>query len=333
MKKFISVLLIIFVVLSFSACSDNAGKNDGKENITVCLDWTPNTNHTGIYAALLNGYYEEAGLDVEIVQPPEDGATLMCASGQAQFAIDFQDYLAPVFASDMPLDVTAVAAVVNHNTSGIISRKGEGIHTPKGLEGKRYSTWNLPTEQAIIKSVMESDGGDFNKVNLIPNNITDEALALKENQTDAVWIYYGWSGINAEESELDFDYWNFTDINPVFDFYTPVIVANNSYLKENPETARAFIQATKKGYEFAVQNPEEAAMLLVEGDETGSLKGNEEFVIKSQKWISERYIADGDSWGYIDAERWNGFFDWLWDNKLIDSKIAENYGFTNELLK
>jgi len=332
MKKIISVLLMLFMLFSFSACTGENETGEQNQKITICLDWTPNTNHTGLYVALLNGYYAEAGLDVQIVQPPEDGATLMCASGQAQFAVDCQDYLAPVFASDMPLDVTAVAAILNHNTSGIIGRKGEGMESPKGLEGKRYSTWNLPVEQAMIRNVMESDGGDFDKVELIPNAITDEALALKENQTDAVWIYYGWSGINAEESGLEFDYWSFTDINPVFDFYTPVIIANNAYLKSNPEAAKAFVHATKRGYEFAVKNPEEAAKLLISGDETGSLKGNEDFVIKSQKWISEQYIADGEGWGYISGERWDGFYSWLWDNRLIESKIPEGFGFTNEFL-
>lgn len=72
--------------------------------VTFCLDWTPNTNHTGIYAAKALGYYEDAGLDVEIVQPPENGAATMCASGQAQFAIEAQDTMAAALDSDDPLE-------------------------------------------------------------------------------------------------------------------------------------------------------------------------------------------------------------------------------------
>ena len=146
----------------------------------------------------------------------------MCAAGQAQFAIDAQDTLAPAFAQEEPLAVTAVAALVQHNTSGIISRAGEGMDTPKGLAGKTYSTWENPTELAMLKNVVETDGGDFDQVTLIPNVITDEAGALRERQTDAVWIFYGWSGIAAELSGLDFDYFAFKDLNPVFDYYTPV---------------------------------------------------------------------------------------------------------------
>ena len=155
-----------------------AAKQDVRK-LTFVLDWTPNTNHTGIYVAREKGYFKDAGLEVEIVQPPENGAEVLAASGKAQFAMSFQDSLAPAFSGDNPLPVTAVAGVIQHNTSGIISRRGEGMDRPKGLEGKKYATWDLPVEKATIKDVMEADGGDFDKVELIPSTVTDEVTALK----------------------------------------------------------------------------------------------------------------------------------------------------------
>ncbi len=71
--------------------------------MTICLDWTPNTNHTGLYVAAAKGYYEDAGLNVSIVQPPEDGATTICAAGQVEFAVTVQDSLASAFAREDPL--------------------------------------------------------------------------------------------------------------------------------------------------------------------------------------------------------------------------------------
>ena len=144
------------------------------------------------------GYFEDAGVDVEIVQPPEDGASALVASGKAQFGIDFQDSIAPAFASDDPLPVTAVATLIQHNTSGIISRKGEGMDRPKGMEGKTYATWDMEVEKAMIKNVVESDGGDYGKINMIPSNVTDEVTALKSKQVDAIWVYYAWGGIATE---------------------------------------------------------------------------------------------------------------------------------------
>ncbi len=166
-----------------------------------------------------------------------------------------------------PLGVTAVAALLQHNTSGIISRAGEGMSTPKGLEGHRYSTYNGVIELAIMQQVVEADGGDFSQVELIPYTLEDEAGALKEGLTDAIWVYYGWGGINAQVEGLDFDYFYFKDIDPVFDYYTPVIIANNDFLAEDPDTAKAFLSAVAQGYEYAIDHPEEAAQILMDGDD------------------------------------------------------------------
>ena len=299
--------------------------------ITFCLDWTPNTNHTGLYAAQALGYYEEAGLDVQIVQPPENGAVLMCAAGQAEFAVDAQDTMAASLDLEEPLGVTAVAAILQHNTSGILSRAGDGIDSPAGLEGKVYSTWESPIEMAMIRYCMEQEGADFDKVTLIPNDITDEPAALAANQTDAVWIFYGWGGVNAEVEGVDCDYWNFSDISPELDYYTPVLLANNDFLEESPDTAKAFLEATAKGYAYAAEHPQEAADMLIDGDSTGSLKGSEELVYASQEWLSGQYIADAEAWGVIDPERWDAFYGWLYENGLTAHDLTGT-GFSNEYL-
>ena len=336
-KKLTAAVVSAAMVAGLAACGsagNEAGTTEsGKEltKITFCLDWTPNTNHTGIYAAKALGYYEEAGLDVEIVQPPENGAATMCASGQAQFAIEAQDTMAAALDEGSELGITAVAGLIQHNTSGIISRAGDGIDSPKGLEGKTYSTWEVPTEMAMLENVVTADGGDFSKVKLIPNDVTDEPAALAAHQTDAIWIFYGWGGINAEVEGVDCDYWNFSDINPVFDYYTPVIIANNDFLSESPEVAKAFLAATQKGYEYAIEAPEKAADMLIAGDDTGSLQGSEELVYASQKWLSEQYVADAAKWGYIDPARWDGFYTWLYENELT-TKDLTGIGYSNDYL-
>lgn len=335
MRKLAAAILALALVLSLAACGGkNAGENQDAQltDVTICLDWTPNTNHTGLYVAVAKGYFEEAGLNVSIVQPPEDGAAALCAAGQAEFAVAVQDNLAAAFARENPLEVTGVAALLQHNTSGILSRAGEGLDTPKGLEGHNYSTYNGVIELAIMKQVVEADGGDFAQVGLIPYTLEDEAGALKENLTDAIWVYYGWGGIQAQLAGLDFDYFNFKDIDPVFDYYTPIIIANNTFLAEHPDTAKAFLAAAAKGYEYAIENPEEAAQILVDGDTTGSLSGSIELVTESQKWMAGQYKAEVEQWGYIDPARWNAFYSWLNDNGLVDMAIPENTGFSNDYL-
>lgn len=334
--KILAALMAAVLVFCLAACSkeNNKADNTSKEltEITVCLDWTPNTNHTGMFVALDKGYYEEAGLMVTLVQPPENGATQACSAGQAQFAVDCQDILAAAFTSDTPMNVTAVAALLQHNTSGIMSLKGQGMDKPAGLTDKTYLTWDSPIELATLKNVVNNDGGNWDAVERIPNTVTDEAQDVNANPDHAIWVFYGWGGINAQVNNVDTDFFYFKDLNETFDYYTPVLVANNSFLNTNPEAAKAFLSATAKGYEYAIDNPEEAAEILIKCDDTQSLVGSEELVKESQKWISNEYIADAEKWGYIDPQRWDRFYAWLYTENLIEKELPAGTGFSNDYL-
>lgn len=331
-KKIVAVLTAGCMAISLAACgsgeSSQGGNENEKEKITFVLDWTPNTNHTGLYVAQEKGYFEDEGLEVEIVQPPEDGADALVASGKAQFGISFQDTMAPGVVGEDALPTTAVAAVVQHNTSGIISRKGEGMDTPKGLEGKKYATWDAPIEKAMMENVVEADGGDFSKVELIPSTVTDEVSALESKSVDAIWIFYAWAGVATEVAGLETDYFAFKDINPAFDYYTPVIIGNNEFLEKEPETAKKFLSAVKQGYEDAIEDPDGAAEILCEA----APELDQELVKASQEYLKDQYIADADRWGYIDPDRWNLFYNWLNENGLTENQIPENTGFSNEYL-
>lgn len=337
-KRLTAAAVLLTMLLGLTACGtkepadagdDSSGEKELKE-ITFVLDWTPNTNHTGLYAAIANGYFEEAGLKVNVVQPPEDGAEMLVGSGKAQFGVSFQDYIAPALVGEHPVPITAVAAILQHNTSGIISRKGEGMDHPKGLEGKMYATWDLPVEQATLRQVMAADGGDFDKVQLIPSTVTDEVSALQSKSVDAIWIFYGWAGIACEVAGLETDYFSFEEIDPVFDFYTPVIIANNTFLEEEPETAEAFMAALSKGYAYAVENPEAAADILMEA--APELKDSKDLVYASQKYLADQYVADAARWGEFDEARWSGFYAWLNENDLLEEDVEPTAGFTNDYL-
>ncbi|SHK24771.1 ABC-type nitrate/sulfonate/bicarbonate transport system, substrate-binding protein [Anaerocolumna jejuensis DSM 15929] len=336
-KKAIAIILcLVLAVGGLTACgngSKETAENDSKdkggslEKVRIVLDWTPNTNHTGLYVAKDLGYFKDEGLDVEIMQPPEGSTTSLIGAGGAEFGISFQDTLAPAFATDDPMPVTAVAAIIQHNTSGIVSLKKLGIDSPKKMEGHSYATWNSPIELAIIKKIVEDDGGDFSKIKLIPNTVTNVVTALKTN-IDTVWIYYAWDGIATKVAGLDTNYLNFADYGKELDYYSPVIIANNSFLKKNPDTAKKFLNAVKKGYEYAIAEPDKAADILVKAVPELDPK----MVKESQKWLADQYKAEVTRWGYIDQDRWDSFYKWLYDNKLIEKEIPSGTGFSNDYL-
>lgn len=326
-----AALMMVFCLAGCGGSGSEEETQDGAtaKDITFVLDWTPNTNHTGVYVADKLGYFEEAGLNVEIVQPPDDGAEAMVASGQAQLGVSFQDYLVPAFAGEQKtMPITAVAAILQHNLSGIMSPKELGIVSPAKLEGHTYATWELPIEQAILKECVEEDGGDFSKVELIPETIDDEVSALKAGQVDSIWVYYGWAGINAEIKDYPINYFAFKDIDDAFDYYSPVIIANDDFLADDPDTAKAFLAAVAKGYEYAAENPKESADILLEANP----EIDKDLAYASQEYLAGEYIADVDQWGVIDAERWNEFYEFINEKGLAEQEIPMDTGFTVEYL-
>ncbi|HZG72342.1 MAG TPA: ABC transporter substrate-binding protein, partial [Chondromyces sp.] len=149
MKKW---LVLLVAALFLVGCNgqdtadqeDNDSKKEEKEKVSVVLDWTPNTNHTGIYVAQERGYFEEEGLDVEILLPGEAGADQLVASGKAEFGVSYQEGITQARVQDIPL--VSIAAVIQHNTSGFASPVEKGIKEPKDFEGKTYGGWGSPIE-------------------------------------------------------------------------------------------------------------------------------------------------------------------------------------------
>lgn len=326
MKKLIPILLA-FVLLAGCAAGNDAGKAENIQKVKLVLDWTPNTNHTGIYVAQEKGFFEEKGIELEILQPPEGGAESLVASGGGDFGISFQDTISASWAKDDPLPVTAVAAILQHNTSGLLSLKEKGIDSMGKLSGHNYATWNSPVELAMIQTMVEDDGGDFSKVELIPSTVTDIVAALNSN-VDSVWVYYGWDGIAAENAGLETNYIPFIESHPEFDYYSPILIANNDYLEKNGDTAKKVLAAIAKGYDYAAENPEEAAKILLKA----SPELDEAMIVKSQAYLSKQYKDEGKPFGVIDAKRWNDFYAWLYENNLLEKEIPEDFGFTNAYL-
>ena len=297
--------------------------------ITFCLDYTPNTNHTGIYVAQAKGYFKDEGLTVKVVQPADGTAEAMIGSGQAQLGVSYQDYIANALSSKNPVAIEAVAAIIQHNTSGIMSRKADGITSAKKMEGHTYATWSMPVEQATIKQVMESDGGDFDKLKMVPYEVDDEVAGLKANMFDCVWVYEGWAVQNAKVQHYDVNYFSFVDMDKVFDFYTPVIAANDDFAKKYPDVVKAFVRAAKRGYEYAIKHPKDAGDILL--DAAPELSGD--LVQASAKYLADQYQADAKSWGVIDKSRWDAYFEWLNDKNLVENKLDVNSGWTMDYLE
>jgi ABC-type nitrate/sulfonate/bicarbonate transport system substrate-binding protein len=298
-----------------------------RTKVSVGLDWTPNTNHTGLYVAQEQGYYAENGLDVEILQAQEGGTVeQLVAAGRLQFGISYQEAVTQARVEGLP--IVSVAAIIQHNTSGFASRAEQGITSPKDFEGKKYGAWGSPVEQAVIKGLMDCVGADFSKVEFVDIGATDFFVATERGDVDFAWIFEGWTGVEARERGIDLNMVLINDLRCVPDYYTPVLIASEETLAQQPELARAFLAATSRGYQFAISAPEEAAdMLLKAAPELDA-----GLVRSSQEYLATQYQADAPRWGEQNVEVWRDYAHWMADRQLIPAMIEPEAAFTNEFL-
>lgn len=361
-KQTLSLLMLIFkcilignLIIGMAACSeDNEGEpsqtkltlpitplsadesptdkptiNITPTNIVFALDWTPNTNHTGLYVAIEKGFFEAVGLNVTIILPGKVGSSQLIASGQADFGISFQEYL--MMARNEGLPLVSIAAVVQHNTAGYASLKEKGIHSPQDFVGKVFGTTGTELESALLKTVMTRAGLEASQV--ISKNIgmADYFTAIKRD-IDFALVYQGWTGIEAEIRGLDLTMIYLKDLSPELDFYTPVLATNENFISQKPEIIKAFLLAVSQGYEFAAENPEESATILLKYapdlDET--------LVRQSQQWLSKKYQEGAPQFGWQEFSRWQTFAQFMQRHNLINPKLATdeaiNHAFTNDFL-
>ncbi len=324
-------MIFTLLVFTMAACGEDepeTSENSGDDELTpvsFVLDWTPNTNHTGIYVAKEQGYFEEQGLDVEIMLPGEAGANQLIASGNADFGISYQEGLTMARAEGLPL--VSVAAVLQHNTAGYASPVDKGLTSPADFEGRIYGGNGSDLEEAMMGTIMEQNGADINEVDFITIGDTDFFTAV-ERDVDFSLVYYGWTGIEAELRGVDLNMVYLADFSEKLDYYTPILATNEEMVDEDPELVEAFVHAAAKGYEYAIDNPEDAASILIEAEPDL----DPELVKNSQEWLSPRYQDDAESWGIQEQDRWEDFSDWMVENELIEEPIDVDRAFTNEFL-
>ena len=334
LRKKAPLLLLCSLLMTAAGCGNTENKGDqgsaanpAKElqEVQVVLDWSANTNHTGLYAARDLGYYEEEGLNVKIVQPGAGGSDAMVASGKADFGVSYQESVTLARTQGVPL--VSIAAVIQHNTSGFAAPADRNIKTAADFEGKAYGAWGSTIEEAMMKSIMEQDNADISKVKMINMGDADFFTAVKRD-IDFAWIFYAWTGIEAELRGDKIDMIYVKDYAEELDYYTPVLVTSESRIADDPELVKAFMRATAKGYQYAIDEPEQAAELLTKAVP----ELDKELVLASQKWLSPKYQDDAARWGEQKAEVWKNYADWLYDRQLLEKPLEADKAFTNDFL-
>jgi len=325
MKRLSLIIVLAIITLVTSACGGPA--DEELIPVTFMLDWVPNTNHTGIFVAETKGYFEEAGLAVEIIQPGEVYPEAAVASGVADFGITFQEQVTLARADNVP--IVSIAAVLQHNTSGFASAARLNVTDPADFEGLRYGAWGSPFEEPTLKVLMKCAGGDFSQLEILNTGWSDPLALIAEDQIDIAWIFYGWQGFQAQQQGVALNVVMMKDyIDCIPDYYTPVVIASEDTIANRPEVIKALMKALSRGYDFAIQSPGEAAEILL----AAVPELDAELVKASQDWLSGYYQADAPRWGEQKESVWKDYTDWMVEHGILSAPISASNAFTNEFL-
>lgn len=342
--KNIQILLILFfgfLVLVggyFLIKNQFAAQKKTSDNLTpftVVLDWTPNTNHTGMYVALAKGWYKDEGLDVKIL-PYASGTSsdILVNSGKADVGVSSTEGVVSSAAAGNP--VVSIAAIMQHNTSGFMALADNGIKTAKDLDNKIYGGYGSPIEKAILHTIITKDGGKDTYKNV---NLDVAAMqALTNKQIDFFWVFEGWEVIQAKHQGLNVVYFPSVDYG-IPDYYTPVLMTSPKEIKEKQELLKRFMRATSKGYQYAALHPKESAEILIATAPKGTF-ADTDFIIASQEFVSAHYVDKGRIWGLQDKKSWHEYPQFIIDaGGALDknSKPVKTLDFdslyTNDFLK
>jgi ABC-type nitrate/sulfonate/bicarbonate transport system substrate-binding protein len=315
--------LLIVIVALLAACgggsstsseaTDAATSAGEPATVSVALDWTPNTNHIGIYVAEELGYYAEQGLTVKLLPYASTSPETLVSNGDAQFGFSYSNGIA--FARAAGLDVVQVFASISKQQYLLAYRADdESITTPKDLDGKTYAGFGTPSEESEVATVIKADGGkgDFKKV------VLDTAAydAVYNGRADFTISASTWEGVEAAVNGKPMKYFDPADYGYP-DSYSSTIVASNAWLTANPDVAKRFLAATQQGYQYAADNPAEAAQLLLDANPQ-TLK-NPEIVQQSAELLAKEgyYTSAAGALGAIDGDKVSTFYDFLYANQLL----------------
>ena len=326
----LALLALVGVSTGVVACGGSSSDDgaDGTENVTLLLDWSPNTNHSGIYIAQERGWYDDAGLDVSIKAPGETSNTQLLGAGKADLAISVQEEITPARAEGIP--VVSVAAIIQHNTSSLLSLAEDGIDGPADLPGKTYGGYGGQLEEALVKQLISCAGGDPDEFESVNVGEDDFRIGLTRNRYDYVWIFDAWDGIRLHDSDelptRSIHFLDHTDCIP--DWYTPLIVASEKMIEQRPEVLRKFLAATSRGYQEAMKDPSAAVDALM----AAAPELDRDLVTRSADYLSTRYSDDPAAWGRQERAVWTRFTAFLRTAGLIEGDFDDSAAYTNDFL-
>ena len=327
MRRAIPLLLLLALLVGACGEKEDALEPSGSKRVELMLDYFPNADHAGIYAAQADGHFDQAGLDVEIRQPPDPAAPLkQLAAGRVDLAISYEPEV--LRARDQGLNVVSVGALVQKPLTSIVSLPEAKIRKPGDLEGKTVGTSGIDYQSAYLRTILDEAGVDPSSVKernvgfgLVPALLTGKVDAV----LGAFWNYEGTELrlkgkhpriIRMEEAGVP----SYNEL---------VLVANADALERDGAKLRAFIGALSRGTRDLRRDPDNAI--------DGLLDANPDLDPELQRAAVDVTLPlfeppRGKPFGWQDPAQWDAFAAWMQEHRLLERPPDVRASYDNELL-
>jgi putative hydroxymethylpyrimidine transport system substrate-binding protein len=261
MSRVVALLATAFLLAGLAGCGGSGAEPGAPEGATLVLDFIPNAVHSGIYAARAEGFYGDAGVDLEVRQPGEStDAPKLLAAGRTEFAIlDIHDL---GIARERGLDLVGVLPIVQRPLASVLAR--DEVRRPRDLEGRSVGVTGLPSDDAVVDSEVSADGGDPGAVEKVTIGFNAVA-SLAAGRVDAATGFWNAEGVALRRQGVP------VRIFKVDEYGAPpypelVLTASRETLDRDPGLVHSVVKATVAGYGFAVRAPGRALDDLLAAD-------------------------------------------------------------------
>lgn len=326
-KRFLAAGLAASL-LALTGCGSSSDANttqtaDGQtlKTVNVVLDWYPNAIHSFLYNAIEKGYYADEGLDVQLQFPSnENDALSLVAAGQAQLGIYYPMYVIEARA-EQNVPVKSIGAVCQEQLSVVLSLKDKNITSPADFVGKNIGYGGAPLTEALAKTMMENAGVDPSTVTM-----TNVGMDLMSSMTtDRVDVTLGCM-LNhevpqLEEEGFEVNYFKMSDYGVPAD-YELVFVSNDDTIENDPDLLRAFLRASKKGFEDMKNDPEGSLDLLLSKQNAENFPLTRSVEEQSMDILLPAMEHDDAPFLSQKAEVWQNDIDWMTQNGLIQNAVT-----------
>ncbi|MEC7920507.1 MAG: ABC transporter substrate-binding protein [Chloroflexota bacterium] len=315
MKFIVLIILSIFVI----GC--------GNENeLSLALDWYPNSNHAGIYSAIDEGFFDEEGIKLSVYTPSDPTAIISSvASGRDDFGLSYHPDI--LQAQSAGLEIVSVLSISQHPLNSIMTLKKSSIKNPSDLKGKVVGYPGIPSNKAMLETVLSSQNININDVETVDVGF-ELVKALVSGSVDAIiGAYWTHESIVMELQGYDIEIMRLEEWG-VPDYYELILITNKSFLEENKSDVEKVVNSLKKGYEFSIKNPQESitSLISIVGEEIVE----EDVERAGVELLIPMWQSNNLPFGHQDISKWEETYEWMYQNNFLEKELIIENLFIDE---